>query len=131
MKFIASSITLLFCCMIHGTGDIDRMLLFKKIDTGQVDFITTEFTSYSLYEQQVFLNAKNASYQTPLHHALYTQNILAAFALVNIIQDHNFFLYSDSEENTPFSLAQRLHETNIARIMYAKFPHSIQQNFDL
>ena len=131
MKRIIYSITLIFCCMIQGTGNIDKMLLFKKIDALEIDFITTEFTSYSPYEQEVFLNAKNARYETPLHYALSTQNILAAFALVNIIQDHNLFLYSDSEENTPFSLAQRLHETNIARIMYAKFPHSIQQNFDL
>lgn len=131
MKLIAYCITLTFSIAAQGTSNLDNMLLFKKIDAREIDFINTTFTSYPPEQQSTLLSATNATYQTPLHYALSLHNLLAAFALINVIQDDSLFLYSDSEENTPFSLAKDFPHTNLAQQIYAKMPPLVQQNFEL
>ena len=131
MKLILYCISLTFSIAAQGTSNLDNMLLFKKIDVGEIEFINTTFTSFSAEKQNTFLSATNDAYQTPLHHALSIGNILAAFAIINVIQDDSLFLYSDAEENTPFSLARSFPHTNLAQQIYAKMPLLIQQNFEL
>lgn len=132
MKHIIYCIALTFSVATQVTSSSDDvMLLFKKINTGEIEFITTIFPSYHPEQQKILLSATNDSYQTPLHYALSLHNILASFALVNIIQDDSLFLFSDAEENTPFSLAKDLSETNLARQIYEKIPPSIQKNLEL